>query len=138
MKNLQKQWTTIVVSVGVAVIIATLTSLADVPEPVLKITNLGSNQVLVTITNGASTNYTLFWTPLLNDPNYPWLAVTNLADTNFLINIGEWPTGWFQVLVGSDQDGDGWPEWMDAQPGNPSVGILSLTIDSPLNGANLD
>jgi len=98
---------------------------------------LGGDQFNVVITNAVSTtNYTLFWTPVLNDQFYPWqvLGVGQVGQTNFPIDGGEWQAGWFRVLVGSDQDGDGWPEWQDAQPLNPAVGILSLTIDSPTNG----
>jgi hypothetical protein len=34
----------------------------------------------------------------------------------------------------NDSDGDGVPNWEDADPNNPNVGILTITIDSPANG----
>jgi hypothetical protein len=132
-----------VLGIGATLIITALSVLADdPPEPALTIAPLGGNQFSITITNAAgSTDYTLFWTPALGDEeNYPWqvLATNTPGQTNFTIDGGEWPIGWFRVLVGFDQDGDGVPEWLDAQPLNPSIGILSITIDSPVQGAVLD
>ena len=124
------------VSVGVLI----YSALADVPQPVLSITSLASNQFNIVITNAATTtNYTLFWTPLLADPNYPWqvLVVGDVGETNFTVDGGTWPSLYFRMLVGADSDGDLIPDWQDAQPLNPSVGILSLTIDSPTDGAVL-
>lgn len=138
MKTIQPKWAALAGITGTTLIlIAALRVLADVPQPVLTIAPLGSNQFNVVITNGVSTtNYTLFWTPALNDQFYPWqvLGVSQVGQTNFPIIGGEWQAGWFRVLVGSDQDGDGSPEWQDAQPLNPAVGILSVIIDSPTNG----
>ena len=129
------------VSLGIiASIAAGIVLLASAQQPVLKITNLGSNYFAVTITNGIpSTNYTLFWTPALENPGYPWEVITigDVGETNFWLDMGEWQAAWFRILVGSDQDGDGSPEWQDAQPLNPAVGILSVTIDGPTNGAVL-
>jgi len=36
-----------------------------------------------------------------------------------------------------DNDSDGVPDWEDADPNNPSIGILTIFIDSPANGATL-
>ncbi len=114
------------------------TAFANPPE--LTIEALGSNQYSITITNGiATTNYTLFWTPALADVNYPWqvLSIGNTGETNFVVNGGEWPVGFFQIMLGSDADEDGVPTWQDANDNDPSIGILSVTIDSPQNGTTL-
>lgn len=115
--------------------------LANAQQPVLKITDLGTNQFLVEITNSISTtNYTLYWTPALANPNCPWIVLTNnnVGESNFLVDATGSDTGFFKVLTGTDFDGDGWQEWLDAQPDNPAVGILSVTIDSPTNGFNFN
>jgi hypothetical protein len=103
---------------------------------VLSITPLGSNQFNIVITNAVATNYTLFWTPALENPLYPWqvLGVGETGQTNFIVNGGEWPLGFLRVMVGDDFDGDLIPEWMDAQSFNPNVGALRVTIDTPING----
>lgn len=126
---------------GLVALICIVAVFAEAQQPVLRISNLGSNQFSILITNGiSSTNYTLFWTPALEDQNYPWQVLTNstVGESNFIVNAAGWEAGFFKVLVGTDFDGDGWPEWSDAQPQNPAVGILSVTIDSPINGFNFN
>lgn len=124
---------------GVAAIATGIALLANAQQPVLKISDLGSNQLFIEITNAVNTNYTLYWTPVLANSNYPWVVLTNteVGGSNFLVDASGSDVGWFRALIGTDFDGDGVPEWQDAQPGNPSVGILSVTIDSPINGALL-
>lgn len=114
------------------------TTLAD--PPVLTITPLGGNQFNITVTNATGSNFLLEWTPVFADTNYPWLAVaTNVSgQTNFMMDASAWPKGFFRVLAGDgDVDGDGIPAWMDAQPLDPSIGALRVTIDSPTNGASI-
>lgn len=129
------------VSLGIiASIAAGIVLLANAQQPVLKISDLGTNVFDIAITNAVSaTNYTLFWTPALQDPNYPWnvVAVGSIGQSNFMMDVSGWNAGFFKVLLGSDEDGDGVPSWLDAQPLNPSVGVLTITIDSPVNGALL-
>lgn len=140
---MKKYWVVVASVFGaLAVILATaLNVFADVPQPVLTIAPLGSNYFSVDITNGVSTtNYTLFWTPALENPLYPWQVLTNggVGETNFTVDGGEWPGLFFRAMIGSDADGDGVPEWQDAQPLNPNVGVLSITIDSPISGFNFN
>jgi hypothetical protein len=139
MKILKKHWRTFAWLLGgvTAAVVATLSTFADVPQPVLTIAPLGTNHFNVAITNGiASTNYTLFWTPALGNANYPWqvLGVGATGETNFIVDANVWSVGFFRVTIGADADGDGIPDWQDGQPFNPSVGNLSITIDSPLTG----
>lgn len=125
---------------SVGAVVTGIALLANAQQPVLKISDLGGSQFFIEITNAVHTNYTLYWTPALANPNYPWIVLTNteVGGSNFLVDAGGWDTGWFRVLTGTDFDGDGIPEWMDAQPQNPSVGILSVTIDSPVNGTDFN
>jgi hypothetical protein len=118
------------------IIIAAVKVFAD-PPPVLTIANLGTNQYSITITNGISTaNYELYWTPILANPDYPFtLAIVGTeGQTNFVVNMGIYQTGFFQVILGTDWDGDGVPNWQDANPSDPTIGILTVVIDSPTNG----
>jgi hypothetical protein len=120
----------------IAVLSVLIYSALAVNQPVLRIAPLGSNYFNIVITNGVNTNYTLWWTPALASETYPWtvLGTNAVGETNFIVNGGEWPVGFFRAMIGVDQDGDGAQEWEDAQPLNPNVGILSVTIDSPLQG----
>ena len=142
MNKIKRLWIALaaVLGIGLAVVIAR-NALADVPQPVLTIAPLGSNQFSITITNGVSTtNYTLFWTPFLADENYPWevLGVGDTGETNFMIDAGGWASGFFRVLVGADRDGDGWPDWQDADPLDPNVGQLQVIIYSPAHGSTIN
>jgi hypothetical protein len=126
-----------VASLFVGIAIGALRVFADPPPPVLTIANLGTNQYSITITNGVSTaNYELYWTPVLASPIYPFtLAVIGtLGQTNFMVSMGTYQTGFFEVISGTDWDGDGVPNWQDANPSDPSIGILTVVIDSPTNG----
>ena len=140
MKTPRKSWAAIPWIIGgvSAMVVIALTALADVPQPALKITPLGTNVFNIVITNAiTTTNYTLLWTPALDHPVYPWqwVAGGGAGQTNFTIDGGEWPFGFFRAVIGNNLDGTGIPIWMDAQPFNPNVGALRIVIDSPLNGA---
>ncbi|TAL05012.1 MAG: hypothetical protein EPO07_04335 [Verrucomicrobia bacterium] len=142
-KRRQPGWKTRLIVAALSVVaVATLMYSALADAPVLSFVPLGSNQFNIVITNAVTTtNYTLFWTPsLAEDPNYPWQVWESgvTGQTNFSVNAGEWPVGFFRVMVGGDADGDGIPEWQDAQSFNPNVGILNITIDSPVNGSTLN
>lgn len=106
--------------------------------PVITLQKLSGTQYSITITNAANTNYTLMWTPSLGDTNYPWQVITNggLGQTNFTVDAGVWPIGFFQILTGDDTDLDSYPTWMDADPLNSAIGALTITISSPTNGAS--
>lgn len=122
---------------GVAIVVSIITVLAQ-SQPVITITSIGTNQFLIGITNGVTNaTYALHWRPALNNTNYPWqiIATNDVGQTNFSVDVGLWDFGYFRVSVGADADGDGVPDWADANPNDPNFGYLSLTIDSPLNGA---
>jgi hypothetical protein len=123
----------LVASIGVLIV----STLADAAQPVLRIESLGSNQFNIVVTNGAATHYTLWWKPVLIDEDYPWILLRGgeAGETNFEVNGGDWPGGFFRVMVAHDLDGDSWPAWQDANDHNAGVGMLSVTIDSPLHGA---
>ena len=105
--------------------------------PVLTVAPTGTNQLLITITNGVSTgNYELYWTPVLANPAYPWTAavIGYQGQTNFTVDAATFPTGFYRVVV----DTNAIPLWEAADPNNPGAGILTITIDSPTNNAVLN
>lgn len=113
---------------------------AQVPVPGLTVGWSGTNLLLV-ITNGSSTvNYEIERTPILgDDENYPFTLhlIGTLGQTSFVANLGIETRGYFRAAVGSDFDSDGVPNAIDGQPNNGSVGALTITIDSPTNGSNI-
>ncbi len=122
----------------VAMLAPVLNSIADdVPTPVIRISATNTNQVSILITNGVSfANYELYRRPML-DTNWGWYLHTigTQGQTNFIADMGVESIGFFQIAVGNDWDGDGATNFLDADPGNASVGILSITIESPVNGS---
>ena len=107
-----------------------------IPTPGLTVTQTATNQLRVTITNGLSTaNYELY-SRLLIDPVFPWKLQTigTTGQTNFTVSMDTYDSGFFEIFVGNDWDGDGIPNYMDASPTNSGVGALSITIQSPANG----
>jgi hypothetical protein len=110
------------------------------PQPALTITSQGSNQFSILITNGvASTNYELYWTPVLGDTlDFPWtlLSVGSPGQTNWTVDGSDWPISFFRVSI--EQLYNGVPDYELADPNNPSLGPLSITIDSPTNGSNVN
>jgi hypothetical protein len=141
MKTLKKTWIALACLFGIgAVIITAIDVLAD-SIPVLTIAPTGTNQFQITVANGTNTgNYELYWTPVLGDANYPFslLIIGNQGQTNFTVDAGTVPNAFFQVIAGTDWDGDGVVNWQDANPNDPSIGILTVIIDSPTNHSVLN
>ncbi len=118
-----------------AVLIITFIARAQTAPPGVTITALGSNQYSIVITNGVMTNYELYWTPALSNPDYPWqvIALGTNGTTNFNVNADGYSTGFFKAQV--EQVYGGIPDYELADPSNPSEGALTVTIDTPANGS---
>jgi hypothetical protein len=117
-------------------VIVSVKALSQIPPPGLTITPLGTNTFAIAITNGvAATTYGIYWTPLLENADYPWTAaaVGTNGQTNFTLNMYGYDSGFFTGVANSG----GIPPWELADPTDPGLGILSVTIDSPANGAAL-
>jgi hypothetical protein len=111
----------------------------SLPDPVLTIRRLNTNQVQLTIANGVSTaNYQIHQRRFL-DPAYPWSPplIGLQGQTNFTANIGSETMVFFGASPGLDWDQDGVPNGQDGNPISPNVGLLSITIDSPAAGSTL-
>ena len=132
-------WLSLAVVVAAVVFVVERASAQAAPG--LTIARLGTNQVQIVITNGAvGVNYEVYRTPVLDDQNYPFnlYIIGNPGQTSFVANFGIETRGYFRIAVGNDWDGDGIPNYLDAQPSNTNVGALFITIDSPANGSTVD
>jgi len=106
-------------------------------NPVLTVASTGTNQLLITITNGPTGTYELWTTPVLGDPvDYPWTAaaVGTNGQTMFIVAMPPYQTGFYQALL----DTNSIPLWEAADPHNQATGILNVWIDSPTNGMTLN
>lgn len=120
---------------GLAVAVSVLTVLAQ-SQPVLTIAPMGGSQYQVSVTTNADAGarYELWWVPAVNDPLYPWqmIGVGDPGQTNLWVDGGLWPAGFFQVSVGQNYNGIWDYQW--ANPNDPTLGALTIVIDSPTNG----
>lgn len=137
MKTLNKHRNTLfgIFGSGLIVVAAALTVLSQT-APLLTITPLGTNQFSVSFTNYPASTWDLQWTPVLANTNYPWTWATmgTNGQSNYLVNMnGISDAGFFRTIL----DTNSIPLWEAADPNNPSLGILTVTIDSPANGAVL-
>jgi hypothetical protein len=110
------------------------------PPPVLTVTPLTNNLVRLTITNASlSIAYEIHRTPFLSNADYPFQFHTNAAAgvTNFTVSLAGESSGFFKAMF-PDTDGDSVPNWSDAAPFVSSVGILTITIDSPTSGQTVE
>jgi hypothetical protein len=144
MKTLRKHWNGFApvagASVAAIILFMTLWVWGQSEPPVLTIAPLGSNEFSVTITNGeANGEYILYWASVLEAGDTFWQPLsTNVGGTNWIVDGTGFPSLFLRVIVGADWDGDRIPNWMDANPNDPGIGALTITIDSPLNGAVLE
>ncbi|HEX3625916.1 MAG TPA: hypothetical protein VH280_10880 [Verrucomicrobiae bacterium] len=116
--------------------VVALKALAQTAPPALTITPLGTNSYNITVWNSVSGSaYALEWTPVLNSADYPWTvaALGTNGQTNFFFPGEGYSSGFFLALASTNAV----PPWELADPNNPSLGILAVTIDSPTNGATI-
>jgi hypothetical protein len=137
MKTLKKHRLTFfgIFGSGLIVVAVALTARSQT-APVLTITPLGTNNYSIGFTNNGGT-YDLQWTPVLANPAYPWTwaAIGIPGQTNYLINMnGVSDTGFFRTIL----DTNAVPLWEAADPNNPSLGPLTIYIDTPANGSTLN
>lgn len=129
-----------VVCAGVILFVVERALAQGVPDPILTITLVSTNQVQLVITNGVSTaNYEIHRRQFF-DPAYPWKLhlIGAQGQTNFTANLGVDTIGFFGATAGLDWDQDGVPNWADGNPISTNVGILSITIDSPTAGSTFN
>jgi hypothetical protein len=131
-KPINKNWLALtgICASGLIIIAAALTAFAQT-APVLTITPLGTNQFFISFTNNGST-YDLQGTPALI--NYPWTwAATGIpGQSNFVVS-SPYPNGFYRAIL----DTNAIPLWEAADPNNPALGALSITIDTPASGSTL-
>ncbi|HOC56462.1 MAG TPA: hypothetical protein PKI20_12640 [Verrucomicrobiota bacterium] len=94
----------------------------------------GTNVSLTLVNCDTNIGYDILYSPALQT-NMTWsiLATGHVGQTTFTVPMLGWQ-GLYRGAVGGDWDGDGIPNWMDADPRSTNTGALTITIDNPQNG----
>jgi hypothetical protein len=103
--------------------------------PGLSIQLASTNQALLTVTNAVAGNsYEIY---SIQDLGGTWsLMLTGAVnETNFTVPTTPELYRFYKARTGNDDDGDGVPNFKDGNPNDPSVGVLTITIDFPANGS---
>jgi hypothetical protein len=93
----------------------------------------------LTITNGQSTNYyEIYLYDILQENALSIRTIAgSIGQTNFTIDTEGRPWLFYKAAEDNDWDDDGIPNVFDADPRNAAVGALTITIESPAHGSNL-
>jgi hypothetical protein len=123
-------------SVGCALVGIVLNATAlTVPAPMVSITVTNTNQLSITVTNGVPyANYILYNQHVLGDST--WTFVTNPVPgvSNFVVNMGPYFYDFYLVSGSTNWNNNGIPNWEYADPNNPGLGVLTVSIVSPSQG----
>ena len=95
-----------------------------------------TNQLSITVTNGvAYGNYSLYNQHVLGGSPLD-AGHTNAVPgvTNFLVGTGPYFQGFYHVTGSTNWNNNGIPNWDYADPNNPGLGVLTVTIVSPSQG----
>jgi hypothetical protein len=145
MKTLKNNWANLAWAVTLAgtVMVAVYASISAWGQtgPGLSISLTGTNTVSLTVTNALPAGiYEIYFQEFLDGSpftNGSWSLVGNgsAGQSNFNLILGNTDTGFFRAVNGNDFDNDGVPNYEDARPFDPTVGILIMTIETPANGS---
>jgi hypothetical protein len=91
----------------------------------------------VTVTNGVTNEFYEIYS--VNNLTNPWslVATGSVQVTNFSIWMGPDLQRFFKARAGRDWDNDNVFNWQDGDPNSTNIGVLTITIDSPINGQNI-
>jgi len=135
MQTMKKCWTKLAGTILAVLIITLIAKSQTVPPPVISLVLTNTNQLFITVTNGVSYgNYSLYNQHVLGGPT--WTLITNAVPgvTNFVVGMGPYFQGFYQVTGSTNWNNNGIPNWDYADPNNPGLGVLTVTIVSPAQG----
>lgn len=120
----------------ISVVIAIRLGAQSLPAPGVTIARTSTNEYLISITNGITNAvYSVYSTLELGNAAYPWTLLTNGTPgvTNFSVSVGARDLADFFEVEGSFTNAI--PTWELADPNNPGLGVLTVTIVSPTNNS---
>jgi hypothetical protein len=117
-------------------IVAFIVKAQTVPQPEITIALTNTNQISITVTNGVAYGYySLYNQHVLGSGTWTLISTNDvLGDTNFIINTAPYFEGYYLVAANTNWDDNGIPNWDLADPNNPGLGKLTISIVSPSQG----
>lgn len=95
----------------------------------------GTNLTLTLANADTNKSYDLYFCSALVTNPWNQIAVTGrLGQASFTLPLTG-NSGFFEAAEGNDWDGDGIPNWIDADPRSTNFGALTITIESPAHGS---
>lgn len=134
MKTIKKYW--FLAAGAIVAGIALLAKAQTVPQPAITIAITNTNELVITVTNGVSYGYYSLYNQHVLGTG-PWTLISTngaLDDTNFLVNPGPYFEGFYYVIASTNWNDNGIPNWDLADPNNPGLGALTVSIVSPSQG----
>jgi hypothetical protein len=120
MQTMKKCWTKLAGTILAVLIITLIAKSQTVPPPVISLVLTNTNQLFISVTNGVSYgNYSLYNQHVLGGPT--WTLITNAVPgvTNFVVGMGPYFQGFYQVTGSTNWNNNGIPNWDYADPNNP-------------------
>lgn len=139
MKTIKKHWLGLAGLVGVAgaLIGMVMTAMGQsVPQPGITIALTNTSQLVITVTNGVVYGYySLDNQHVLGSGTWTLISTNDvLGDTNFTVNTAPYFEGYYLVAANTNWNDNGIPNWDVADPNNPGLGKLTISIVSPSQG----
>jgi hypothetical protein len=139
MKTIKKHWLALAGLLGTAGLLMgiVLTTLAQsVPPPLFSISVTNATQLSITVTNGVSyADYTLYNQHVLGSPDWTFITNPPPGVSNFVVNMYPFFDGFYTIVGSTNWNNGGIANWAYADPKDPGLGVLTVTIVSPANGA---
>jgi len=140
----RRSWAWATLSLLVASAFSTVLIRSAGADPGLSVSLISSNQVRITVTNAlAGETYVLYRRDDLNelqgtnDTRWKPVQIGAPGQTVFTNDFGIFLMGFLRTVSGTNWDADAAVNWIDADPLNSSIGALTVTIESPANGATI-
>ncbi len=136
MQAMKQQCAKLAGAVLAILIITFIARAQSVPQPGITIALTNTNQLVITVTNGVGYGYySLYNQHVLGSGSWTLISTNDVLDnTNFLVNTVPFFEGFYLVKASTNWNDDGIPNWDLADPNNPGLGALTISIVSPSQG----
>jgi len=136
MQTVKKDWTKLAGTILATLIITLIAQAQSIPQPGITIAITNGSQLSITVTNGVAYGYySLYNQHVLGSGTWTLISTNDvLDDTNFVVNPFPYYEGYYLVAASTNWNNSGVPNWDLADPNNPGLGKLTVSIVSPSQG----